>query len=103
MEDPSIPTIHIPHVGEENYRNMWQKVRAMWKYVYRHYRDEYEYFLFGGDDMYYIMENLYAYLDSQEIREVQDTGKGRLCFVNSFIGYGYFQVYIWAGRTTILD
>ena len=48
----------------------------MLQYVYHHYQDEYDYFLFGGDDMYYIMENLYAYLQSDEIRAARARGEG---------------------------
>ena len=55
---------------------MWQKVRSILKYVHLHYLDEYDYFLIGGDDMYYIMENLHAYLNSEEIRALQIAGKG---------------------------
>lgn len=63
----------------------------MWKYTMRHYRDEYDYFLFGGDDMYYVMENLYAYLSSGEIREAKDRGKGKTVgIVCYWIGFNEF-------------
>jgi glycoprotein-N-acetylgalactosamine 3-beta-galactosyltransferase len=37
---------------------MWLKVRAIWQYVYDHYRDDYDFFHIGGDDHYVIPENL---------------------------------------------
>ena len=37
---------------------MWLKVRAMWRYVYQHYLDDYDLFHMGGDDHYVIPENL---------------------------------------------
>jgi glycoprotein-N-acetylgalactosamine 3-beta-galactosyltransferase len=42
---------------------MWQKSRSIWKYVYAHYMDKFDYFLMGGDDMFYIVENLRHYLE----------------------------------------
>ena len=58
---PSIPDlgfVQLDHTGEESYENMWQKVRAIWAYIHHNYRDEYQYFHLGGDDMYLIPENL---------------------------------------------
>jgi glycoprotein-N-acetylgalactosamine 3-beta-galactosyltransferase len=46
---------------------MWQKTQSIWKYIALHYVDDYDWFLLGGDDMYYIMENLYEFLNSDEI------------------------------------
>lgn len=37
---------------------MWLKVRAIWQYIYDHYREDYDYFHIGGDDMFVIPENL---------------------------------------------
>ena len=28
--DEKMGTVHIPHMGEENYNGIWQKVRSMW-------------------------------------------------------------------------
>lgn len=68
--DPSIPSVNILHEGPEQYDNMWQKSRAIWKYVHTHLNDgSYDFFLLGGDDMFYLVENLRAYLDSQEIQK----------------------------------
>ena len=41
---------------------MWQKSRAIWKHIGKHYAGEYDFFLLGGDDMWFVMENLRAYL-----------------------------------------
>lgn len=76
VDDASIPSIHIHHLGAEEYRNMWQKTRAIWRYIYTHYRRDFDYFLLGGDDMYYVMENLYQYLNSEEVRSVRRQGRG---------------------------
>ena len=46
---------------------MWQKARSIWKYIAKHYLHDFDYFLLGGDDMFYIAENLYSYLNSDEI------------------------------------
>lgn len=50
---------------------MWQKSRSIWKYINAHLVNEYDYFLLGGDDMFYIIENLRAYLGSDEITKLQ--------------------------------
>ncbi len=71
IEDLSIPAVVVDHMGEEAYSNMWQKSVAIWKYIDRFYREDYDWFMLGGDDMYVIMENLYEYLDSDEIRSTQ--------------------------------
>ena len=42
----------------------------MWMYIAEHYLDDFDYFLAGGDDMFYIIENLMSYLDSAEIRQL---------------------------------
>lgn len=76
VADDSIPSISIPHLGIESYGNIWQKVRSILKYIHLHYRDEFDYFLIGGDDMYYVMENLYSYLNSDEIQTLQREGRG---------------------------
>lgn len=54
--------IEIHHEGREEYNNMWQKSRSIWKYIAHHYKDEFDWFLIGGDDMYYIVSNLRKYL-----------------------------------------
>jgi glycoprotein-N-acetylgalactosamine 3-beta-galactosyltransferase len=68
-DDPNIPALAITHEGEESYNNMWQKSRSIWRYVGAHYMDDFDWFLLGGDDMYYIVENLRYYLGSKEIQE----------------------------------
>lgn len=48
----------IKHEGPETYSNMWQKVRAIWKYISFHYKDDFDWFVLGGDDLFVIVENL---------------------------------------------
>lgn len=55
---------------------MWQKSRSIWKYIATNYLDSFDYFLLGGDDMFYIIENLRAYLNSQEIQTLQNERNG---------------------------
>ena len=33
--EPSLNAISIPHDGKEEYMNMWQKVRSIWRFVHR--------------------------------------------------------------------
>lgn len=59
---PELGMVHLHHVGEESYSNMWQKTRSIWSYLRQHYSDDYEYFHLGGDDMYVIVENMRQFL-----------------------------------------
>jgi glycoprotein-N-acetylgalactosamine 3-beta-galactosyltransferase len=62
LTDPTIGAVDLPHSGEENYANMWQKVRSIWAYIYTNYYDSFDYFHLGGDDTMMIVENLRNYL-----------------------------------------
>jgi len=76
--DFSLPAVYIPHEGEESYQNMYNKIRAIWKYIYVHYyhSSQYDWFLLGGDDLYVIIENLRTYLRSDEIKRKRERGEG---------------------------
>ncbi len=56
--DPELGAYNLPHLGPETYNNMWNKVQAMWIYVYEHYLLEFDWFHIGGDDMYLIPDNI---------------------------------------------
>ncbi|KAI2488689.1 glycoprotein-N-acetylgalactosamine 3-beta-galactosyltransferase [Fragilaria crotonensis] len=60
--DPRIPAISLPHDGEESYDNMWQKVRSIWRFVHKHYTDDFDFFILGGDDLFVLPQNLRSYL-----------------------------------------
>lgn len=71
---PELGIVNLQHAGDESYYNMWQKVRAIWTYVYQHYANDYDYFHLGGDDLYVLVENMrkfYGELQSrdEEVRE----------------------------------
>merc|ERR1740139_1533831 len=72
--DAFLGAVDIPHEGPEIYRNIWQKVRSMWSYVYDNYYDEYDWFHIGGDDLYLLVENLRLYLESEEIQLASNGG-----------------------------
>jgi glycoprotein-N-acetylgalactosamine 3-beta-galactosyltransferase len=72
--DPTVGAVNIPHKGPEIYKNMWQKVRSIWSFIYDNYYDKYDWFHIGGDDMYVIVENLRQYLESDEIRAAANGG-----------------------------
>lgn len=72
--DPSVHAVSIPHEGEEEYNNIWQKVRSMWSYIYDHYYEKYDWFHIGGDDLFLIVENLRLYLESEEIKTAANGG-----------------------------
>jgi hypothetical protein len=63
--------------------------------------DQFDYFLLGGDDMFYIIENLLYYLASPEIQDLHDHGKGL------FLGRRFFppkqEVFNSGGAGYLLD
>jgi hypothetical protein len=59
-------SVDIPHLGREEYRNMWQKTRSILSYMYDNYLEDYDYFYLCGDDTYLIVENLRHYLAALE-------------------------------------
>jgi len=72
--DASLNTVDIPHQGDEEYNNIWQKVRSIWSYVYDNYYNDYDFFHIGGDDYYLLVENLRLYLETDEIRAAAQGG-----------------------------
>jgi hypothetical protein len=81
-EDAAIPSVKIEHEGEESYDNMWQKSRSIWKFIGKHLVDKFDFFVLGGDDMFYIVENLRAYLSSPEIMQLKESREGKIsCLV----------------------
>ena len=70
---PTLNAIALQQPGGESYANMWQKIRAMWKYVYEHYADEYEYFHICGEDVYVVVDNSRACVSSNnEMTRLQE-------------------------------
>jgi len=73
--DPRLPAISIPHEGKEEYDNMWQKVRSIWRFVGKHYLNEFDFFYLGGDDMYVLSQNMRAYLSNFDPSEDHFIGR----------------------------
>jgi ShK domain-like len=89
VDNDLIPSLNILHEGDEHYDNMWQKSRSIWKYINEHFVDSFDYFLLGGDDMFYVVENLKHYLMSAEITALSAKNTG------IFLGRRF-----WPGNTT---
>lgn len=64
--DTSINAVAIPHEGPEEYNNIWQKTRANWRYVCEYYLGDFDYFIFGGDDIFVLPDNLKRYLATDD-------------------------------------
>jgi hypothetical protein len=82
--DEELHEIPIFHYGEESHQNMFQKTISIMKYLYKHYMQsaihkkqeenlsdkklyeiaEYDWFLFSGDDAFFIMENLISFIQN---------------------------------------
>jgi hypothetical protein len=70
--DPRLPAISLPHDGPEEYTNMWQKVRSIWKFVGENYLDDHDWFFIGGDDLFVMPHNLKTYLASLTYKDETD-------------------------------
>ena len=72
MTDHSLGAIDLVHQGEEEYENMWQKIRSMWAYAYDHYLEEYDFFHICGDDVYIAVENLRSFFDGPDVLRLEN-------------------------------
>ena len=72
MTDLGLGAVDITDMysGPEAYDNMWSKIEAMWKYAYKHYLNDYDYFHICGDDAYVIPDNLRAYLMGEQMNNL---------------------------------
>ena len=60
--DPRIPSYRVDFSGQEEYHNIWQKVRSIWRFVAEHYVESFDFFIIGGDDILILPGNLRHYL-----------------------------------------
>jgi len=67
--------VDLPHVGAEEYQNMWQKVRSIWSYVHDNYVDDFDYFFICGDDTHVIVENLRNFLTLMRHQQMQQNAQ----------------------------
>jgi len=72
VTDHSVGAINLLHLGPEEYGNMWQKIRSMWAYAYDNYLEDFDYFHICGDDVYLVVDNLRAYLNSPEVQKMKE-------------------------------
>lgn len=70
--DPRLPAISLPHDGPEEYTNMWQKVRSIWRFVGENYLEDHDWFFIGGDDLFVMPHNLKTYLASLTNKDQSD-------------------------------
>jgi glycoprotein-N-acetylgalactosamine 3-beta-galactosyltransferase len=86
-DDPRIPAISLPHDGKEEYNNMWQKVRSIWKFVGTHYLEDFDFFFQGGEDLFVIPQNLKRFLQ-QMLDQAKATPDNDFFVGRRFKGYG---------------
>jgi glycoprotein-N-acetylgalactosamine 3-beta-galactosyltransferase len=63
--------------GGESYHNMWQKTREAFMFLTASdssWTDEYDYFFFGGDDVFLVPENLRRMLSEPDLVSAQEAG-----------------------------
>jgi len=94
--DPRLPAISLPHDGPEEYNNMWQKVRSIWKFVGTHYLEEFDFFFQGGEDLFVIPQNLKRYLGKM-LEQDGNTADDDYFVGRRFRGYGRKDNYFNSG------
>lgn len=111
-DDPRIPAISLPHDGPEEYENMWQKVRSIWRFVGTHYLEDFDFFFQGGEDLYVMPQNLRTFLaDSVEDPTKEDFfggrrfkwGNSKVLFNSGGAGYALSQATLRKLVNTGLD
>ena len=55
--DPKLPSVKLNLVHDDRTR-LWQKSKEAFRYVYKHYRDQADWFLKADDDTFVVLENL---------------------------------------------
>jgi len=58
-----LPGTHVvTFAGANSYNNLWQKTRAAFAMIAKKYMQDYDWIVYGGSDLYVIVENLVNYL-----------------------------------------
>ena len=65
--DPILGTVAIK--AKATYKGLWNKLIETLRYIWDHYQHEYEWFFKVDDDSYVIVENLKAFLASNEVQQ----------------------------------
>jgi len=80
-------TIEVHADGGESYSNIWNKFQKMWKHMQNLWTaDELDFLLVGGDDTFFIMPNIRAFLEDKSSTEPVVLGNVQGSFVS---GAGY--------------
>ena len=64
-EDKDFPAIGLPNTQADR-SHIAFKAKAAWKYIYKHYRDDYDFFIKTDTDTYLVVENLLHYLSDRD-------------------------------------
>lgn len=96
--------IDLPHEGPESYKNMWQKTRSIWGYIYDNYLNDFDFFYLAGDDTHLIVENLRSFLQKWELEHSStgdDKGQQKRSKKPLYLGAsaraGYFKFALGGG------
>ncbi|KAK7231385.1 glycoprotein-N-acetylgalactosamine 3-beta-galactosyltransferase [Aureococcus anophagefferens] len=74
--DETVGAVGVPHEGPGASTTTSGRRRATnWRYVHEYYRGDFDYFHFGGDDLFVLVSNLKAYLASPPVKARNDRGE----------------------------
>lgn len=68
QEDPVLPSVKV-NLTADNRNTLWGKTKEAFKYVYKHYRDQADWFVKADDDTYMVIENLRYMLNGYQPSE----------------------------------
>ena len=65
-ENSTFPTISPPGI-DPGYQALWSKTMQSYRYLYKHYLNEYHWFMKADDDTYVVVENLKYFLGKNSL------------------------------------
>lgn len=86
----------------EDYNNMWTKSQFIWKIIAASLLDDYDYFLMGGDDLFVIVENLRALLDSHYLNELSANGTLPI-YLGKIMNQNHYLRFVSGGSGYVLN
>ena len=81
------------------YDNLWLKTQAAWEYIFRHHRDDADWFVKADDDTFIVMENLRHFLSNYYSKEAHYFGRNFKYMTHDYNSGGAGYVF---SRETLL-
>jgi hypothetical protein len=102
-DNSSVGAVKIEFEGGESYGNMWRKVQEIWATVrFSDVFNQFDWFLICGDDTYVILEQLRAFVNSDQVLEAKRATGGRV-YIGSPEHFTYNLLFNNGGAAYVLS